>query len=413
MNRLLCTIFLLLLSSTCCLAQGENYRYKRNIDGAQKGWHSISLPDDIFGRLSPGLADLRIRGINAQQDTLEMPYLLRTTAGKSTQQEVPFRLINQSSNSQGYFYTLELTEETDLNEIMLHFGNRNFDWRVNLEGSHTQKEWFKVLENYRILSIQNQHTQYSFTSLRFPTIRYHYLRIQIIGSQKPEMMPPGLLKKAQQTGQYKTYASQFRQHEQKKTRHTQLDIELPQVVPISALRLQLQDTLDYYRPLSIQYPADSTQTASGWQYHYRTIHTGTLSSLEQPDFSFPAIRTRKLRLLIRNGQNLPLSMAGVTVSGPQYSLTTRLGGAEQYFLAYGNPLATAPEYDIALFEEKIPQHLAPLTLGKEAPLREDFPTQNPLFGNKLWLWALMLILMVVMGWFTLKMLRTAAPAQDV
>ncbi len=413
MNKALLVWLLLVLSYSYCLAQPETYRYKRTISNAAEGWHSIPLPTDIFSRLSPNLADLRIWGITADKDTLEMPYLLKNTAGKVTLQEVPFRLINQSRNSKGYYYTLELAEALPLNQIVLKFGNRNFDWRVKLEGSHTQGEWFTVLEDYRILAIQNQHTDYSFTRLSFPTIQYQYLRLQINSNEKPVLMPFTLIKTEKQAGDYQTYSVSFRQEELKKEKQTIIDIKLPQVVPLSSLALQLADTIDYYRPLTILYPADSTKTASGWQYHYRSLYSGTVSSLEKAQFSFNSTLTSRLRIVIDNRQNLPLKIAGTTVKGFRYSLATRLGAAQQYWLVYGKPTAAAPEYDIALFEDKIPATLSPLALEQEEILTENLPAKSPLFSNKAWLWALMLILIGVMGWFTLKMLSTAQQQKEV
>ncbi len=418
-------VLLLLLCSTLCFGQWEGYKYQRQLEGVSSSWHSVPLPNDIFSRLNPDLSDLRIWGIAAGGDTLEMPYLLQNSEAKTVVRELPFRLINQSSKNENYFYTLELPEERALNEIQLQFGNPNFDWRVKLEGSHRQGEWFTILDNYRILSVENAYTDYSFTTLRFSTIRYKYLRLQISSDKKPELMPVTLLLKDGSTGEYQHYSlSLYKPEIDRKEKQTSIMLELPQALPLSRMVVQVQDTFDYYRPISLQYAIDSSKVENGWRYHYRTLFTGTLSSLEDSLFTFNNTIAKKLKLLIHNGNNLPLRISGVQLQGPLYSLTTRLGaaststtdstaaGVDRYYLVYGNPEATAAQYDIALFSDRIPPSPALVSLGLEVALNKNLPASSSLFVNKLWLWGIMLLLIGIMGWFALKMLRTENQSQN-
>ncbi|WP_224995689.1 DUF3999 family protein [Cesiribacter sp. SM1] len=425
MNKSTPLLLLLLMCSTFCFAQWQGYQYQRKLEGVSSSWHSVPLPDDIFSKLNPDLSDLRVRGIAAGGDTLEMPYLLQNTASKTVVRQLPFQLLNQTSKAGNYFYTMELPEEKALNEIQLQFGNPNFDWRVKLEGSHSQGEWFTVLDNYRILSVENAYTDYSFTTLRFPTIRYKYLRLQISSDKKPELMPLTLLLKEAGSGEYRNYTlSLYKAQENRKEKQTEILLELPQPLPLSQMLIQVADTFDYYRPISLQYAIDSSKIENGWRYHYRTLFTGTLSSLEDSLFTFNNTIARKLRLLIHNGSNLPLNIRSVQLQGPRYLLITRLDTgnisadsstaavSDQYYLVYGNPEASAPRYDIALFPDRIPLLPEPVALGPEDALAKNLPATSSLFVNKLWLWSIMLLLIGIMGWFAIKMLRTENQSQN-
>lgn len=408
-NRKLFTLLLLLLSCSSLWAQQEQFRYKRAIEGADHGWHSIPLPAELFGALSQPMADIRIWGITAAGDTLEMPYLLEVRDEQVQYQEIPFQLINQVKNETGHFYTLAVPQAAALNEIRLQFGNANFDWRVALEGSHNQRDWFTVLDNYRIVSIENDFTDYSFTTLRFPLLSYAYLRLHIKSKEQPELMPVMLYHKTVQAADVQPHELlHFSSRVDKQRKQSLADLELTQAVPVSKLTLHIADTHDYYRPISILYANDSSQSAEGWRYLYKPLFSGTLSSLEESSFSFPATITKRLRVLIENGNNLPLKLEGAAVQGYAYALTTRLQPAESYWLVYGNPLAAAPEYDISLFTNKIPDSLELLQLGpQQALFLQDLTAASPLFGNKLWLWVIMLALIGMMGWFTLKMMKSA------
>ena len=74
---------------------------------------------------------------------------------------------------------------------------------------------------------------------------------------------------------------------------------------------------------------------------------------------------------------------------------------------YGNEKALRPRYDIDHFQNKIPAELTNLTLGKEQILkgeRSEVATK-PLFQSKIWLWFVMVVIIGLLGWFSLKMIR--------
>ena len=66
-----------------------------------------------------------------------------------------------------------------------------------------------------------------------------------------------------------------------------------------------------------------------------------------------------------------------------------------------------PNYDILEFHERIPENIAELKLGDEKQILKDTNTgrKTPLFQRKVWLWAIMAVIILVLGWFSLKMIR--------
>ncbi|MEM0934052.1 MAG: DUF3999 domain-containing protein, partial [Bacteroidota bacterium] len=165
------------ISTTCCLlllaiytyGQMDNYRYKRKLKGISEEWHTLVLPNDIFGKTSQNLSDIRIFGITKNKDTLEAPYLLQIAEDKRTMKNVPFNMLNTVNNAKGYYFTFEIPSEETINHIQLDFAQKNFDWTVVLEGSQNQKQWFTLVEDYRILSIKNDETDFQFTKLVLPS----------------------------------------------------------------------------------------------------------------------------------------------------------------------------------------------------------------------------------------------------
>ncbi|HMQ62960.1 MAG TPA: hypothetical protein PKE06_19920 [Flavilitoribacter sp.] len=177
-------------------------------------------------------------------------------------------------------------------------------------------------------------------------------------------------------------------------------------MPAAFLRINVADTFDFYRPLSIQYLRDSVETQNGWRYRFATLSTGTLSSLEKREFRFEGAISRQWRIVVYNDDNMPLNFGKMELKGYEHTLTLRFTTPADYFLAYGRQNAVKPLYDIDRFEDNIPAKLTSLSLGPEEDIRqEEAAARQPLFANKNWLWGIMGVVILALGWFTVRMMR--------
>ena len=385
----------------------DQYHYKRPLQGIKNQWHKLTLPDDIFGRLSPDLSDIRIFGITPAKDTLEAPYILKVASDERVETEVPFNLINQTSNDKGFYYTFEVPADSIINTIEFDFDQENFDWRITLEGSQDQKEWFAIVKDYRILGIENDITDYRFTRVKFKDAKYAYVRLTVHTDTDPELETARIWEQSVVEGSYRTYAVDSTHiEEDKDEKQTVIDLFLKMPLPATFLRINVADTFDFYRPLSIQYLRDSVETQNGWRYRFATLSTGTLSSLEKREFRFEGAISRQWRIVVYNDDNMPLNFGKMELKGYEHTLTLRVTTPADYFLVYGRRNAVKPLYDIDRFEDNIPARLTALSLGPEEDIRqEEAAARQPLFANKNWLWGIMGIVILALGWFTVRMMR--------
>lgn len=75
-------------------------------------------------------------------------------------------------------------------------------------------------------------------------------------------------------------------------------------------------------------------------------------------------------------------------------------------MVYGKDYENKPNYDLAHFKDKIPNSLISLNLGEEQKIEQKEPIiKEPLFKNKNLLWGLILLIIVSLGWFSLKMMK--------
>jgi len=387
-------------------AQISNYRYKREIVGVSDQWHKIILPVDIFGKVSQDFSDIRIFGVNEKKDTIEAPYLIRLTSESFLSQEIAFSLINSAYKKGTYYYTFSIPEKKTINEILLHFESENFDWNVHLEGSMNNLEWFSIIENYRILSIKNENLDFHFTKLIFPDANFPYVRLSFKSSNKPKLLKAAIIRNTINNAVYYDYKiSKIDVKDDKKEKLSEIVIEFAMPVPISSIQISVRDRFDYYRPISIQYLADSVKTEKGWIYNYSTLSSGIINSFEDNNFSFDSRTVQKLRILINNFDNQALKFDSIIVRGVVHELFVRFTEEAQYFMIYGNHTPQKPNYEIDYFVDKIPSNPKVLQLKEELFIgKAKVKEVNPLFISKLWLWTIITIIIIILGWFSVKMM---------
>jgi Protein of unknown function (DUF3999) len=397
---------LLLLFCSASFAQTEQANYKREVLGIKDQWHKIILPNNIYAKVLPQLSDIRIVGITKENDTLEAPYILQTVEEKLSKKEVAFHLINQSKNEKGYYFTFEIPTKNPVNEIKLDFNQQNFDWKVMLQGSQNQQEWFTILEDYRILSIKNEHANYQFTKINFPDSKYRYVKLLIISATKPELLSAKISLNENMNATYRKYdIRSVIIKEEKPANQTIIHVDLKLHVPVCNLKLYVNNKIDYYRPITIEYLSDSTKTPKGWKYNYSILTSGTLNSIEKNEFMFNSTLLQKLKITIFNQDNEPLKIDSLQVKGYVHELIVRFNKPATYYLIYGNKQLSKPNYDIDRFTENIPVALTEVNLGNEQLIKkEDAKITEPLFKNTLWLWVVMGVIIIILGWFSVKMI---------
>ncbi|WP_291720779.1 hypothetical protein [Bernardetia sp.] len=417
-------VAILLLSSNSIFAQ--NFLYKREIKGIENSkqteWYKLILPTQVTEKASTDFSDVRIFGVD-NTDTVEVPFLinkLRPTFVNSSQ--VDFKIINTAKKEQEYFFTLEKTSDTEeaINLIKLNFENDNFDWKVKLEGSQNQNEWFEILKDYRIVSIKNDFTDYSFTNLAFASSKYKYYRLRLSDQTNFQKNEPKLasasifLQEIVEGSSEDLEVVSKNLTIDKEKKQTVIDFEIAYSAVLDVVSLEVKNDFDYYRKIQFKYLLDSTKTEKGVIYNFVTLHTSTLSSLEKEngvsDFSLnPNVKAKKYQIIIDNQDNQPLDIGKVGVKVYTKELFARVSPSDKnrsYFLAYGNERIQKPNYDITRFENTIPNDLTSLILSDEEKIpQKEVEKVKPLFENSLWLWFLMGAIIVVLTFFTFKMMK--------
>jgi hypothetical protein len=384
-------------------AQHADFSFKRKIENiAAVNWYNIALPAEMVPHVKNNFDDMRLYNIH-ESDTTEIPYLLKITANETKEEKIQLPILNKSRKNDALFFTVD-TKGKVANYVDLDFSQKNFNAFVKIEGSHDQLEWFEIVDGQRILSIQSETVEYAVQKVKFPPSNYRYLRVSVRCGEPLTLINASFRHRSFKAGLINNYTSSFAVTNDPKLKQSIIDITLSQLSLINKISVVAESDMDYYRPFTLEYLSDSSKTTKGWVVFYSSIGSGYLTSVDSNDFDLELTTAKKLRLTVSNNDNAPLKIQSIKLSGPKVFLTAKLKTGNN-FIFYGSKKADAPAYDLSHFEKNIPDSLATLSVESEETISKPSTAATAMFNSKTWLWLTMVVVIGVLGLFTLRMIR--------
>jgi hypothetical protein len=410
----------LLLIFNSAYAQLDSYGYQRKIKlTGKEDWYSIPLNSSIQSRSECLLSDFRIYRIS-DKDTTEIPYLSEKLGDKTSVKEIPFELVNNTSNEKCCSYvTLKFDGKKVINEIDLNVQESNFDKWVKVQGSMDNKEWFTIRERVRIVGFSNGDESYRYTALRFSSSEYSYFRLVLDddGSDRITITGASASEVRTDVGSYeelKVKDKNTKQNKENKTTEIILDLSYSCFIDHVVIKPSTQE--EFYRNVNLYYLAGVTKTEKGDIEHWTLVNTGIFTSLddhgETAAFPYTVLscedqKTSRLKLEIVNRDNQPVEVKDIQVFAESVRLVSKLPAQGDVVLAYGRPSCPSPEYDIVHFTKKIPEYLVNVELGDEKITDKNTVTKEPLIKDQLWLWVAMGAILLIIALFSVRMLKKA------
>ena len=404
---ILCMFFI----ANTVYGQVDQYQYRRAIEDVSQQWHSISLPQDILNRTNAQKADMRIIGYDDLGKEIKVPYLVRSLKDEELVESEYANIFNESTLDGVSVYVADKVALGKINRINLSIGNSNYDGRVKLEGKDGDN-WFTILDDYRIFSFQNEIGNFRYTTLEIPESEYSSYRISLSNIKDPILNNISVARNETKVGKYyntKASIRHIKDDEQRKT--SKYLIELNVTSRISELTFDVQGDFDHYRRMELSVIIDSVKSKSGWQLLKKSFYTGAIISIEDDKVSFNEVLAKTIEMTVYNLDDQPLQINSVAARTPQIDLIARFVSGSGFQLLYGSSNAIMPRYDLANFKDSIPENLTPLKLGSPTKV-ESVGEINNFFIPTYALWAIMAVIIAVIGWFTIKMLSSETVGKE-
>ena len=391
------------------LAQIEGYSFKRQLNKVEKeNYYTLLLSPEVIARSKSNLSDIRIYNIT-ESDTSEVPYLMNWMGSNVKEASIPFELINDTYNEKCCSYvTLKFPKKQVINQIKLNVSDSNFDKSLKIEGSNDNKQWFTIKEHLRIVRFRNVSEDYSYTTLNFNSSEFTYFRIKLDddGSPRINVTEAYAFENQLIEGKYNELKILGKkQTENKKEKISEVIVDFPYSYLVNYITIKSNTKNDFYRNINIYGSNGTTKTGKGDLENWYMINTTVFSSIENNIIYCNNSKTKKLKIEIINYDNEPIVLDEIKAFAEQCQLVANLPQSENLYLAYGKENDNAPNYDLVHFKDKIPNELSNVDYGSEQVKIISINKPDQIIKSKVWLWVVMGVVLVIIGYFALSMLK--------
>lgn len=400
------SIIILLLFSQNLFADSTKIRtIGYQLKNIEKGWNRLELDDDLLSQMSSINTFIMVKQVNKNNDTLEVPYVIVNNKLLDSTIRIPVKFLNKPSKDGKKYYTLIADSTQIISNLEFSFSNRRNLGKIKLEGSNNRKEWIMISDSLILGERQNNHQKISSKTIYDMQTLYKFYRLSLYDT-KSELESVFYEQTYSNNPQYqKINVKHLKYRTDKNKNRTIYRFSLNGRLPIHYIKLDIQSKFDFNRTVNVFALVDSTKTRKETKHNYKLIETFQLNSLDSTNyvFSFPE-HYQHYKIVILNGNDPPLKINSLTAYRHEYILKARFEEEGEGLILISNN-GSYPYHDIDKFKSRIPSDMNEMKLGDKLKLSIRTEEIAPMNTNKLWLWLIMMLAVILIGYFSLKMLK--------
>lgn len=389
----------------------------RQIEHAAPGPSVVVLDRDVYENARADLVDLRI----ADDLGRETPYLLVHADERPAPTTRPAMRDASFVRGRKTMVTLDFGAPTLKSSLTLALSGDNFRRRVTVEGrGRRDPEWVTIVDQAFVFAVPAPAAA-RYETIALPENNHQLLRVTVFhGPDDPERIQivdawAGI--EERRRPREAAVAARMTKAEDARAHETILTLDLgARYQPFRGIVLDVTSPR-FWRGVGVEARVDPPPGQGGpplaWTFLcegaiYRAEADGEVRESRRVEV---AGRQRVVRLRIRNRDDAPLDVAGVTVMAPVERLAFEAAPGRRYRLTYGDHRRAAPAYDLArtvgdpaLFAARARD--AAIGRPVQAPAEESvvppWTDRNPAL-----LWAGLVAVVLALGALTRQALRSA------
>ncbi|MFO1003543.1 MAG: DUF3999 family protein [Planctomycetaceae bacterium] len=343
----------------------------------------VFVPADVFRHSRQDLSDLRLIAV----DGSSVPYAVRTLAARDVMEYQSASEFNRSEPEDGiHEVTLEFSaDEPTHNQVVIETSGEEFRRSVVIEGSDDGMDWKKLARGH-LINLTADGKSYIQKEFRYRESRHRFLRVQVTPdlqlmtseSGKDEFkidsvqvsreisIPAVLVTTDAEIGSREP----TRQYGSPGSRWI---LDFGAEIPVDRLVVSIKDQ-EFVRDVSLE--AETVNLIGQREFYpvlFNETSTWQRQNGDEPKaftVTFSEVRTRRLRLIVADYRNKPLTLTSVKGSAPARQIVLQRPEASQFplVLRFGNPDAESPNYDFARnLPEALPSTPVRAVLGAAEP----------------------------------------------
>jgi hypothetical protein len=361
-----------------------------------QGHVDFLVPPAVFDKARPDLADLRL----VDDGGHFVPYALRVRRAQDELRPLDAREFNKVTHpDRSVEWTLDLGKTPgEHNAIDVITPGRDFRRRLKLEGSDDEKTWHTLLDNASLMHFEVGPQVVDVHRLNYAASRYSFLKVQVFPDRSQDADAPaitsvGVFRSILVPGEDVTLPANVGAREPVPASSgpgSAWTIDFGgDRVPCERLQFTI-GTDEFVRPFAIEVADSGEPRRLLTQGEWRRRRGEEARPLE---VRFPEVMARRLRLVVTDYRNPPLTIQAVSYTAParQVVFAPAKDQPPPLRLYFGNPQAAAPHYD---FAASLPEKLDPapergsLRSAQQNP--EYRPPPKPL--TERWPWLVYVVL---------------------
>lgn len=377
----------------------QQWQYRRPIKIADfPSTVEFVLDADVYRHAQADLRDVRIL-----RDSAETPYQLRVLSGSKEERRRSLAILDRTFVSgRGVQAVLDLGGTASHNRVEIVTGKQNFKEAVIVETSDDRRIWAVARNDALIFDISREHRHVDDLTIEYPESTARYVRLTVAGWNSAADLQSAhstyVTEQAPIRDILVAAAPSITQNVKEQTTSFQVDTGV-QGQPYDQLDLTTGPQL-FFRNVEVFTSSDGQQ----WAYASGGVVRRTADA-DDHLISVAEQSNRFIRVVVANGDNVPIEVTRIAVSGIRRVARFSAPQSGLYLLYMGNNATASPRYDYALVTSATVT--APLaTLAKTEPNpsyklpEKPFSERSPVLLN-----SLLVLAVLSMGFIAVRFLR--------
>ncbi len=391
------SIIAFIVMASTCFAQ-DGFLYKAELaDVKQPGFYKIPLSPSVIAKCRYNLEDLRILDDKNNQAA----YIIKQDAARFTENKfVEFPIISKAKGKDKQTHiTIENSTGKAITDLLLITSNMDAKRLVNISGSNNLQDWYIIKEGIGLDNYFSKQEEEVVQTILLPVVNYKYFQVTVIGEDilPFNIVKAGIYRESYTQGKYilVPYPSIQQIDSIDKKSYAQLTFNEP--YPIDKFILEVEGPKLFKRNLAVYL---------GNLRSSKTPFSTYINSNKQALF-LAGMKSKEFLLVINNDDNIPLKVKSAEAFQLNQYLLAYLDTGKNYHLAFADPLAKAPVYDLTFFKDSIGKNTAELEVGsiQQTSITIEPVTAKPKDSSKKFLWSIIAVISILLLLFTYKMTK--------
>ena len=399
------SVFLCCLVAVCGKAQTEGYHYYANIDSVKNsGFYKIDLGPALNAHIKTDFSDVRI--VNDAGKWI--PHVLDKSLdsfgyiGTPVNSYVEFeRMISSPSTTE----LILKGNDAFIAAFDINVRNTSASRVAKLSGSDNKQNWFVIIDSLLLVPAAAEKKGEKRFHIDFPACNDKYYKLVIDNKASDpvnfvEITTPIYVKGGEEVLLAENPESALFQKDSDKISY--ISVSQEGNYHIDRLGIKVSGVKYYYRKLEVYLPPSGNHSFSTPGTLLQSFYISNNSAL---DFVLPRVNPKVFYLLIYNEDNPPLKIEAIRTKSNTRSVSAYLEKGVSYELIMDNPSASIPDYDLSKLNNIIPDSAQLLNTGKIILFERKESVLSPGKNNKWLLWATIAIAIIILLFFTQKMIK--------